>query len=187
MRSKSLDELHQLNNKQRMIHLLSMSTSILDNLTPTELENITFHWFRAYHATLYNCDFREINQINQIEPQWQRITLHSIILAQDDRSFDRLDECTIQTLMVIFMERKSKAGLSAFDPGVPSSNEFSVKPFAHTGGSWAAQADELDTVLDQFHLAGDDDNPQRQPGHETSDTGLESGLAKMHLGDHGPD
>lgn len=185
MKSKSLDELHQLNNKQRMTHLLRMSISILDSLTPTELENITFHWFRAYHATLYNCDFREINQISLIEPQRRRITLHSIILARDDRSFDRLDERTIQTLMVIFMERKSKAGLTAFDTRVQSSNEFSVKPFIHIGRSWAAQADELDTVLDQFNLAGGD-NPQRQSGHEISDTGLEPGLAAMDLGDDGP-
>lgn len=200
IRARSADELCQLNHKERSDTLVEMSIEMLHSLTPVELENITFDWFRAYHATMCNCNYNEVKQINELAPQLRRTTLHNIILLRDDRSFDQLDTPTVEGLKTIFLERKSQAGLPLFTLFTPSTitthepaNEFSVPDsfFTRTLRPWAAQADQLHTGLERFNLSRDNNNPphqhsvQQQQQHAGSflDTNLqESQLSTLNLG-----
>ncbi|MCJ1463546.1 hypothetical protein MMC07_002154 [Pseudocyphellaria aurata] len=156
---RGLAELHELSDEQRMDTLVEMSTQMLDSLTPTQMENITFDWFRAYHATMYNCDYVEIQQINRMTPQLRRMMLHGTILARNDRSFDRLDEPTVQGLKTIFDDRKSRAShsLAPSSASDPSTNEFAVSEsfFTQFTTPWATQANDLDTALEHFNISGD--------------------------------
>ncbi|MCJ1270148.1 hypothetical protein MMC22_010044 [Lobaria immixta] len=186
IRSRSVDELHDLNLKQRLDTLITMSIEMLDSLTPVELRDITFDWFRAYHATMQNCNYVEIKQINTMAPQLRRNALHNIILSRDDRSFDQVDELIVQRLRAIFNDRKSKAGHALFisqDTHVPTStNEFSVDEdfFSRTPKPWAAQADELS--FDAFNISGVN-NRQQRSGDLTSDRDLRLDLEKLNLKD----
>lgn len=189
IRSRSVDELLYLNLKQRLDTLITMSIEMLDSLTPMELRDITFDWFRAYHATMQNCNYVEIKQINTMAPQLRRITLHNIILSRDDRSFDQLDEPIVQDLRAIFNDRKSKAGHALFiSPTAhpPNSNEFSVDEdfFSQTPKPWAAQADDLS--FDAFNLSGVN-NRQQRSGGLTSDRDLRLDLGKLNLEDQAPE
>lgn len=197
--TSSVDDLLQLTHKERLDTLITMSIEMLDSLSPTQLECITFDWLRAYHATMYNFNYIEIKKINAMAPQFRRFALHDIILARDDRSFDRLDPLSVQWLLAIFNDRKAKAGHAFFPTDGPFTlnNEFSVPDgfFVRNKKSWEQQADELHAGLEQFILAADDgngnnensadDNTQRRSSiSATSDPGmLSSELQNLLLED----
>lgn len=198
IRARSADELCQLNRKERLDTLVEMSIEMLHSLTPTELENITFDWFRAYHAMMCNSNYNEIKQINELAPQLRRTTLHNIILFRDDRSFDQLDAPTVESLKAIFLERKSQAGLPVFALFTPPTttthqptNEFSVPDsfFTRTLKPWAAQADDLLTGLEGFTLSRNNENPRHQHSvqQQHAGTSLDLNLQQLQLGnlDHG--
>ncbi|MCJ1426176.1 hypothetical protein MMC29_004078 [Sticta canariensis] len=172
--NSSVDDLLQLTHKERLDTLITMSIEMLDSLAPTQLEYITFDWLRAYHATMYNLSYVEIKNINAMVPQIRRFTLHDIILARDDRSFDRLDPLSVQWLLAIFNDRKAKAGHAFFptDGTFTLNNEFSVPDgfFAQNKKSWEQQANELHAGLERFDLAPDNSNSNNEnSAHNNAD------------------
>lgn len=180
--NSTVDELLQLTHKERLDTLLSMSIEMLDTLAPTQLEHITFDWLRAYHATMYNCNYIDIKALNALAPQLRRLALHDIVRARDDRSFDRLDPLSVQWLRAIFNDRKAKAG-AATNVGVllaAPNDEFSVPRgfFVPSKKSWTQQADELHAGLERVDLASPD-NPVSSWDRQAD--GLHAALERVNL------
>lgn len=155
----SVDELRKLSHQERADSLVAMSIEMLDSLTLSELETITFDWFRAYHATMSDSNYIEIRHLSMMAPQPRRTALHHIVLARDDRSFDLLDEPTVQNLRAIFHDRKSNHGYP-FSPSCTTANEFSVdESFFQPRASWGEQANELHTGLEAFNISNNNTGP----------------------------
>lgn len=180
--SRTIKELLRLTHKERVQCLVEMSTEMLDGLTPVQLENITFDWFRAYHAIMFDSSFLKIKELGAMPPDLRRVTLHNIVLARDDRSIDRLAEPTVRGLRVIFNDRKSKAGHPFFPPFITHAqfpNEFSMdKSFFQI--NWASQANRLHTHLEGFNLSSDQQHPGPAP---SNDRDLLFRLARLRLED----